>query len=140
MIVPWIKTAARHLGQHELAGASQNNEFIVSCLADVGLPHQPDETAWCAAFVHRALSEAGIKGTGRANARSYLSWGRVLPDPELGCVVIFARPPDPSQGHVCFFLADLGQVLVVLGGNQGNSVSVECRPRDKILGYRWPAP
>lgn len=134
---PWLDKAVTKLGQHEIAGGADNS-FIVECLRRVGLPHEHDETAWCSAFMNWCMEESGHRGTGRANARSWLAWGKSLAAPELGCVVVFSRPPKPAEGHVGLFLADLGSWIVVLGGNQDNQVGVKCYPKDHFLGYRWP--
>ena len=56
--------------------ANGNNPKVVAYFKDSGNPGvMDDETAWCAAFVGAMLKRAGIKGTGKLNARSYLDWG-----------------------------------------------------------------
>jgi len=75
-----------------------------------------------------------------AAARSWLSWGRKLEKPTIGCVVVFWRGKrDGWQGHVGFYAgrARNGDILV-LGGNQGDSVSIRPYSADRLLGYRWP--
>ncbi|MET1112153.1 MAG: hypothetical protein ABWX67_11565, partial [Allosphingosinicella sp.] len=59
-------------------------------------------------------------------------------------------------GHVSFLVEDLGDSLLVLGGNQSDSVSLKTYPKRgyltdtvvsgesvrelyELLGYRWPA-
>ena len=134
---PWVDAARSVLGTHEIAGA-QDNPFVVSCLAGVGLPHQHDETAWCAAFVQWALKQTGVAGTGRANARSYLTWGVALDAPKLGAVCVFSRPPDPAHGHVAFYMGEHDGMVSVLGGNQRNAVCVADYPRSRLIAMRWP--
>jgi len=50
--------------------------------------------------------------------------------------------PRPSRflGHVGFVAgADRNGNLLVLGGNQGDAVSINRFSRGRVLGYRWPA-
>ena len=84
------------------------------------------------------MKQAGIKGTGLANARSWLTWGAKLEKPAEGCVVVLKRGLPPS-GHVTLFAADNGDGTVkCLGGNQGDQVKYSNYPIADVLGYRWP--
>src|SRR4029077_19220675 len=87
-----IHYAKGKIGVHEIAG-SQDNAYIVQILRKCGLSNQHDETPWCSAFVNDCLDGAGIKGTGKANARSWLTWGYSLLQPRYGCVIVLSRPP-----------------------------------------------
>ena len=99
-----------------------------------------DETPWCAAFVGAVLEECGIKSTRSAAARSYLKWGDAIARPVPGAVVVFWRGnPDGWSGHVGFVcgVTASGDILV-LGGNQGDMVSIRTFTKHRVLGYRWP--
>jgi uncharacterized protein (TIGR02594 family) len=99
-----------------------------------------DSVPWCAAFVGGVLEECGIKSTRSAAARSYLKWGRGIPAPVEGCIVIFWRgSPSGWSGHVGFVVGqDQAGNLMVLGGNQGDEVNIRPFPISRVLGYRWP--
>ena len=121
--------------------ANGNNPKVVAYFKDSGNPGvMDDETAWCAAFVGAMLKRAGIKGTGKLIARSYLDWGppvdrkNALP----GDVVIFKRGNSSWQGHVAFFVKDRGALIDVLGGNQSNAVNVKGYQAAALLGIRRP--
>jgi uncharacterized protein (TIGR02594 family) len=91
------------------------------------------------------MREAKIKGSGHANARSWLRWGEPLLQPKLGCVVVFSRPPNEASGHVAFFCGVVEKKsgandFLVLGGNQGNQVCVTSYAKARLLGFRWPSP
>jgi uncharacterized protein (TIGR02594 family) len=135
---PWMEAALSQYGQRELPGGTRNNPVIVAYLRVVGL-HAPDETPWCSAFANWCMSQANIKGSGRANARSWQNWGgRLVASPVYGCVAVFSRPPDPSHGHVAFWVGEDAGNPMLLGGNQGNAVSIKRYPRSRLLSYRWP--
>ena len=72
-------------------------------------------------------------------AKSYLRWGQRLETPVRGCVAVLERPPDPASGHVGFFHSQAGGRVFLLGGNQGDKVSIASFPESMVIAYRWPA-
>jgi uncharacterized protein (TIGR02594 family) len=135
----WLSAARKDLGLREIVG-SKDEPRIVQFFAEAGNAWvKDDETAWCAAFVGAKLAEAGIKGTGKLNARSYLDWGQPLAKPTPGAITVFKRGSSSWEGHVALFLRDLGGTIEVLGGNQSNSVSIARYGKANLLGYRWPS-
>lgn len=116
-----------------------DNPKVVAYFKDSGNAWvKDDETAWCAAFVGAMLKRAGIKGTGKLTARSYLDWGVPVErkDARPGDIVIFERGNSSWQGHVGFFVKDRGALIDVLGGNQSNAVNVKGYQASKLLGIR----
>jgi len=134
----WMEAAWAELGQREVAGAGDNPR-IVALYRDAGHPGQRhDEVAWCAAFVGASLKRAGVTGTGSLRARSYLDWGVPLASGQLGAIAVFSRGSDAAAGPVGFFLDRDQASLFVLGGNQGDAVTVTALPKERLLGLRWP--
>jgi uncharacterized protein (TIGR02594 family) len=135
----WLKEAWREFGQAERAGAADNPR-ILALFREVGhadVAH--DEVAWCAAFCGACLERAGLRSTRSLMARSYLGWGAALDAPRAGAVAVFSRGSNPAEGHVGFWLGETDDSVVLLGGNQGNAVSVARYPKSRLLGLRWPA-
>lgn len=128
--------AAKYLGIKEIPG-SKHTSVIVSMLRDIGIRRGGDETPWCAAFVNRALSDAGVEGTGSGMARSFMRWGTPVAEPQLDDIVVLWRKSRKGPyGHVGFFLRFEGNRVVLLGGNQRNSVSHKSYHKSRILGVR----
>lgn len=135
----WLAKAASYLGTKEIPG-KLHNARILGWWAKIRAPFRDDETPWCAAFVGGVLEECGIASTRSASARSYTKWGVKLDGPKIGAVVVFWRgSPSGWSGHVGFIVGkdDAGN-LMVLGGNQGNEVSVKPFALDRVLSYHWP--
>lgn len=135
----WFEIAKGELGVQEIVGG-EDNPRIIEYAACTSLHASDDETPWCSAFVNWCMKQAGIKGTGLANARSWLDWGTPIPDPVEGCVVILKRGTPPS-GHVCFFVSYMGNGWIkCLGGNQGDPGQVKYSnfKMADVLGYRMP--
>jgi uncharacterized protein (TIGR02594 family) len=135
------KTAYEH-AQGEIGTkewAKGDNPEVVEYYAESGNAGiKQDSVAWCAAFVGAMLKRAGIKGTGKLNARSYLDWGVVVDrkNAKVGDVVIFKRGNSTWQGHVAFFVSDNGDTISVLGGNQSDGVNVSKYKASQLLGFR----
>ena len=139
---PWLEIAVRELiaGVAERPGADHNLR-IVEYHRATSLGATDDETPWCAAFVNWCLRAAWVPGTRSAAARSFLPWGAEVPKtkPRVGSIVVLWRgAPTGASGHVGFYLgSDPGNVLL-LGGNQGNRVSVAAFSWNRVLSLRWP--
>lgn len=135
----WLSLARSEIGVVEAPG-SADNQKIVGYAKDAGIGSvvNHDSVPWCAAFVGAILTRAGIIPSGKANARSYDEWGKKLLGPVLGCVVVLTRPPNPWQGHVAFCVGSSDSLVQLLGGNQGDKVSLASFPRNRVSSYRWP--
>jgi uncharacterized protein (TIGR02594 family) len=132
----WLSTARGFIGLREIVGR-KHNPTILRWWVAIRAPFTDDETPWCAGFVGGVLEKCGIRSSRRASARSYLSWGQRLAGPAIGSIVVFER--GPRNGHVGFVVGrDKAGNILVLGGNQGNAVSIKPFPVSRILGQRWP--
>lgn len=133
----WVREARKFLGQREVAGA-QSAPFISRWLQDLGAWWRDDETPWCGVAVAAWMRACGIappKAWYRAKA--WADWGLPLVAPVAGAVVVFERR---GGGHVGLIVGkDAAGRLMVLGGNQGDAVSIVPFDRARVLAYRWPA-
>lgn len=138
----WIARARKYLGTREIPGA-KHNPVIVRWWEAVKASFRDDETPWCGAFVGGVLATntndiRAVKNP--ASARAWLQLPNRLNAPAYGCVVVFWRgKPDGANGHVGFVVGkDRHGNLMVLGGNQGDAVSIKPFSPERVLGYRWP--
>lgn len=132
--------AKTQIGISEIPGEADEPQ-VIQYFADVGYSWvKADETAWCAAFVGAMLERCGIESTRALNARSYMDFGDPVPigEQRMGDIAVFWRgTADGWQGHVGFYVRDRGpQTFDILGGNQGNKVSVAPYARNRLLGFR----
>lgn len=135
----WLDKAKTYLGLSEVPGKKHNSKILEWWQA-IHAIFTDDETPWCAAFVGGVLEECGIKSSRSAAARSYLDWGNKIAGPAVGCVVVFWRKfLGSGSGHVGFVVGkDAFGNLLVLGGNQGDKVSILPFNPKRVLDYRWP--
>jgi len=146
----WLAIAYEELQLRvqEVPGASANPR-IVEYHQATALKATSDEVPWCAAFVSYCLERSFVTSTHSAAARSYLDWGVGVSvvHPPLGAIVVLARGAGApgrevrnAPGHVGFFWSH-GEPgwISLLGGNQGDSVSIRSFPVSRLLGVRWAA-
>lgn len=133
---PWLRWALQHIGATEIPGP-QHSSLIQGWLLKLGAWWSDDETPWCGVFVAASFQAVGGQLPKHwMRARAWLDWGEPLYEPRYGCVVVFSRD---GGGHVGFVVGkDSAGRLQVLGGNQGNKVSIAPFDRGRVLGYRWP--
>jgi uncharacterized protein (TIGR02594 family) len=139
---PWLVIALAEHGVRETPGprcTPSIERYHRSTAA--GMPPQGDETSWCSSFVNWDMLQAGIPGTRSKAAISWVTWGIALAMPRLGCVAIYDRfdARNPNAAHVALWLARVADTDIVLGGNQGNAVSIAPYAAARARAYRWPA-
>jgi uncharacterized protein (TIGR02594 family) len=160
---PWYEIALRELAASVAEQGSGEHprilEYLATCNDLEEGEAERDSTPWCSAFVNWCLEQCGIEGTDSGWARSWAEWGEAIDRPRLGAVVVWARgrmaAEEPVTGHVAFVVEDLGDSLLVLGGNQSDCVCVKAYPKHgyltdtadsaapvrelyELIGYRWP--
>lgn len=133
----WIEEARKYIGVKEIPGEKHEPKILQWWKAIKRSGIKSDEVPWCAAFVGGCLEVAGIVSSRFESAKSYLTWGIKLTMPVYGCIVVFERE---GGGHVGFAVGqDAKGRLMVLGGNQGDMVSIKPFERARVSAYRWPA-
>ncbi len=141
MIEPyWVQSARHYIGLREIPGV-KTASTLARWLRELRAWWGDDETPWCGVFVAAMFRQGGHSLPKHwYRARAWLDWG-VPCSPVPGCVVVFnGGPKRPGAGHVGFLLGrDERGRLMVLGGNQANSVNVAPFDPARVLGYRWPA-
>lgn len=138
--------ATRYLGVAEVAGEVEHNPTIMDMLRRDQRWPTSDETPWCSAFVNHIGWLLNLPRSKSLRARSWLEYGRAIPldAARIGFdVVVFTRagaPLDPSildaPGHVGFYAGYEHDRIRVLGGNQGNAVSIKPYDPAQLLGVR----
>lgn len=143
----WMEVAGAELGIREDARAGHHTQRILEYHQTTTLKATQDEIAWCSSFVNWVLKEAGIQGTNSAAAKSWLTWGRELKEPQVGAITITKKKgADIANGstsgyHVAFFhSAGPSTKFSLLGGNQGDAVRIRTYDSTKYeyVKYRWP--
>lgn len=135
----FYRVAKKELDITEVAGNISNPQ-IIKFLQSTTLSNtlnSSDETPWCSAFVNWCVEQAGVEGTNRADAVSWLTWGIKADKPVRGTIVIFQWS---NGGHHVGFVSAFDQPgkVSVLGGNQSNEVKISQYDEKFVIGYRNP--
>ncbi len=133
-----ISIALSQFGVKEVKGAKDHPQILNYFTSmDLDKTKYNDETSWCSAFVNWVAKQAGYEKSNRLNARSWLSVGKSTDTPKQGDIVVLWRDnPNSWKGHVGFLVKESKRYVYLLGGNQGNSVSIKAYPKKRILDYR----
>lgn len=140
------EVAQRFDGLAEVPGTLSNPAILAMLQLDARWPAD-DQTPWCSAFANYIAFLLGLKRSRSLAARSWLLVGLPITLEDAiaeNDVVILKRgggnQPGPetinAQGHVGFFAGLSGELVRVLGGNQGDEVSIAAFPRTQVLGVR----
>ena len=131
-----IAIARKYIGSKEVGSTNQSpliNKWATE-LSGKWLIGQP----WCGTFVAQVFKEAGIVGKTPKDfyrAKAWENAGTKLIKPAYGCVVTFTRD---GGGHVGFVVGKTKTgLLKVLGGNQGNAVTIQDFDPKRVTAYRW---
>ena len=138
--------ATRFMGLREIAGAIHNPQ-IVAMLALTAPSIHDDETSWCSGFANYIAWLLDCRRSKSLSARSWLTVGRAVEEnqavPGFHVVVLSrgsGQQPGPhvlnAPGHVGFFAYYDGDSIGILGGNQGDAVSLAKFPKARVLGIR----
>lgn len=131
---PWHRIARESIGIKEIPGA-RHNATILEMHDTTTLSANDDETPWCSSAMNYWMKLAGRPFTRSAAAKSWLGWGVALDVPRIGCVVVLKRD---GGHHVGLFEGFHNGRIMLLGGNQSNTVSIDDFDTKDVLGYRWP--
>jgi uncharacterized protein (TIGR02594 family) len=122
------------------APGGADNPLILQWAERIGLGHvyQHDSVAWCGLTVAYAAAQAGWDHAPHGNAlwaRNWADWGTSVPKGQemFSDVLVFARG---SAGHVALYVGEDSTNFHILGGNQGDKVSIKTRPKSGLIAAR----
>lgn len=125
--------ALKLYGVEEKQG-EQNNPTILDWVNEVGIRgYNSDEIPWCGLFMAVVAKRAGKSVPENPLwARNWCAWGNPS-QKELGAVLVFSRG---TGGHVGLYIGEDADCYHVLGGNQGDCVSIVRIPKRRLIGCR----
>lgn len=141
-----LALAERFVGQREIPGPA-DNPWVVAFSSVIDGSAPDDETPWCSTFLNGICFLLGLPRSNSRSARSWLKVGRpvALSDAAPGFAVVVLKrgsgqQPGPevlnAPGHVGLLVRTDGETVWLLGGNQGDAVSIAPFRADRVLGVR----
>lgn len=113
----------------------ENNPRIVWYASFTTLKATDDETPWCSSFMCAMAFLAGLQSTKSAAAISWMNYG-IDGDGSVGDIAVLKRA---GGYHVAFINKPYKKgdsVINLLGGNQGDAVSIKDFKAENLLGIR----
>ena len=146
MEVTAFDLAHRFVGVKEVPGKDDNAQILAMLRLDNAWPEN-DEVPWCSAFLNYICWLLHLPRSKDLRARSWLNVGRGIDlseaKPGFDIVVLKRGSGDQpgaevidAPGHVGFFSANLGDLVELLGGNQGDQVKMSRFQNNRVLGVR----
>lgn len=139
--LPWLAAGMEPYGWHEVRDNARLRAWLLSDGRTLG---DPKAQPWCGDYAETAIRLGlpnepfpGALGQNPYWARNWALFGRPTA-PTFGCVGVWSRG---SGGHVGFIIGHDASAWHVLGGNQGDRVSVTriSKTARELLATRWPA-
>ena len=120
------------------APGKANNPLILKWAKSIGLGrvYKADSVAWCGLTVAYAAAQAGWDHAPRGNAlwaRNWAAWGNSAETPMLADVLVFIRK---GGGHVGLYVGEDAKAFHVIGGNQGDAVTIKRIAKSRLLAAR----
>lgn len=136
---PWIEEFRTVFGLHEIRDSVALKRWLVSDGKTLG---DPGVLPWCGdameTAIKRSLPFEKFVGNLASNPYWALNWvtfGEPV-EPCLGAIGVFKRT---GGGHVGVIISQSKDSYHVLGGNQGDSVSITAVPKHYLVASRWPS-
>lgn len=119
----------------------ENNPTILGWAKEIGgdvaHTYKADAIPWCGLFMGVCCVRAGLEVPATPLwALSWAKWGIAAPAPMLGDVLVFKRD---GGGHVGIYVGEDPAAFHVLGGNQGDAVSITRISRQRFHAARRTA-
>jgi uncharacterized protein (TIGR02594 family) len=137
-----IKEAVALFGTREIVGLKHNQTILAWADAiGIGQLVNDDEQAWCGLFcgyvATRAQKHVPMQSWDILRALKWVDFGKKVPPDQaaLGDILIFKRD---GGGHVGLYVGEDAQYYYVLGGNQGNEVSITKIAKPRLYAVRRP--
>ena len=144
--MPWLAIGLQEVGVREADPG--NNPRILEYHSSTDLfVHRRDADAWCSSFVNWCVEQSGKDGTNSAAALSWERWGRAIANPITGSIAVKERivvdkktGKKRRMGHVGIVYGGTPDgKLLILGGNQGDAVSIVKYSKTAFTTFRLPS-
>ncbi len=133
-----FQRALQDLGTKEIPGPS-NNPKIMKFLQTLDSSIKEETTAWCSAALNYWANDLQLPRSKSLAARSWLKIGTKTDAPSTitnSIAILWRVRPDSWQGHVGVYLHHNKESVWLLGGNQGDKVSIQEFPIAQVLEFR----
>jgi len=134
-----LREGLKLYGTKEFIGEKNNPEILAwarEIRDKVGLEYKADSTPWCGLYCGVVVHRAGYEPPFLCiRAKEWLDFGKPVSNAMLGDILVFERK---GGGHVGIYVGEDKHCYHVLGGNQGDEVSIVRMDKTRCIGGRRP--
>ncbi len=134
-----LKNMSSLYGTKEVPGVASNPAIMAWAKAiGVSSAYSGDDIPWCGLTVGYVAWLSGYPSKPDGNplwARNWCDWGQPVKHGQemLGDVLVFERG---NSGHVALYVGEDDSAFHIIGGNQGDKVCIERKPKYLLLKAR----
>ena len=134
--LPWMDFAEAAIGTEEFSGSRSNPEILAWAKELNSRYYTDDSIPWCGLFMAHCFHSAGCS-VKFGNFLWALDWRKfgVRSTGCYGALGVFGRN---GGGHVALYVSEDDDYYHILGGNQGDKVSVVRHSKSSLIEWRWP--
>lgn len=139
-----LKRQAAFTMMLELVGFSPESsdldkKYLINVQKEVLIYSSEKVLPWCMTFMMFVLKNSGLNYLPSAHALDLPHCSTKVTEPVIGDVALFHRGnPESLEGHVGFFIKDLGNHISILSADWSNSVGFGKEPKSSLIGYYRP--
>lgn len=133
----WMVVATKLIGTKEIPGKANNKEILQwAKILELSKQYTEDSIPWCGLYTAYCLAEGGCEPI--KDPLWALNWAKLgtAVQPAFGAIMVFKRT---GGGHVGFAVGQDDNSYHILGGNQGDAVSVTRVSKSQFVAARWPS-
>jgi uncharacterized protein (TIGR02594 family) len=118
-------------------GSKSSSSLVAEARRWIGTNPTGRSSLWCADFMNFVLSRTGHRVHNSRSARSFASYGRPLPGPQVGAIAVLSR--GAYGGHVGIVTGfDRSGNPIIISGNVEKRVEEIPFPRSRVIAYVAP--
>jgi uncharacterized protein (TIGR02594 family) len=132
---PWMAEMHRRMGLHEV----RDNAKLIDFLKIGRFLGNPKNLPWCGDAVESCIAKTLTAEPLPSNpffAQAWATFGINVGVPLVGSIGVIKW--NASSGHVGIVAGIEGDKVVLLGGNQSNTINLSSFARSKFIAFRWP--
>jgi uncharacterized protein (TIGR02594 family) len=137
------RTAVRTLDPAPTQPHQWGGSIVAEARRYIGTNPTKYSSLWCAHFMNMVLERTGHQGTKSGLARSFASYGKRIPGPQVGAIAVMSRRGPAAGGgpggHVGVVSGiDSSGNPIIISGNHNKRVAEAVYPRSRIYAYVVP--
>lgn len=126
---------------HDLWTSARSNAvpaLVAEARKYIGTNPTDRKRLWCARFMNYVLAKLGYEGTNSDAAKSFASYGKRIPEPQVGAIAVLSRGRNGGHVGVVTGVDAKGDPIIVSGNHTRDGVGEGVYARSRVIAYVLP--